>query len=374
MPTLVTGPGQRLVRSTGGTLGTLLHEVEGVERGEQLGGPRQRVEGVVLGREAGVAVGVPGGGDELDGLGGGGGAAPGPAGHDALGTSDRRVPRVATVDLGALDDDLTADDRGRPEQRLLQEVGAVEDRVGQPELVRGLPAQRLALVERVLDDQGDRLVGTEEVRHEPGTAPARDQAEHDLGQADGRRGVHDGAVGAVQRDLEAAAEGEAVDEAERRLAAVLQLAEDRVAQLAHGAYGIGAAALDRGEVGACGEDERLAGHCEGVDRVVGQRRVDGGVELEERGGAEGVGPGVVLAVVEGDQADGHAGQGDLAQRGPRDALGVGDDGPGTAQQVAHVGAHAVSPFEWVGSAPIQCGFSQITVPPMPMPMHMVVRP
>ena len=47
---------------------------------------------------------------------------------------------------------------------------------------------------------------------------------------------------------------------------------------------------------------------------------------------------------------------------------------GTAQQVAHVGAHAVSPFESVGSAPVQCGFSQITVPPMPMPMHMVVRP
>ena len=26
------------------------------------------------------------------------------------------------------------------------------------------------------------------------------------------------------------------------------------------------------------------------------------------------------------------------------------------------------------ASPVQCGFSQITVPPMPMPMHMVVRP
>ena len=34
-------------------------------------------------------------------------------------------------------------------------------------------------------------------------------------------------------------------------------------------------------------------------------------------------------------------------------------------------------FTWtlsVAAAPVQCGFSQITVPPMPMPMHMVVRP
>ena len=61
-------PGEGLVGRTGRALGTLLHEVEGVERGEQLGRLRQRVEGVVLGGEAGVAVGVAGRGDQLDGL------------------------------------------------------------------------------------------------------------------------------------------------------------------------------------------------------------------------------------------------------------------------------------------------------------------
>ena len=49
----------------------------------------------------------------------------------------------------------------------------------------------------------------------------------------------------MQRDLEATAEGEAVDEAEGRLATVLQLAEDRVPELGDRAYGVGAAALDR---------------------------------------------------------------------------------------------------------------------------------
>ena len=75
------------------------------------------------------------------------------------------------------------------------------------------------------------LVGAEQVRHEPGTTPARDQAEHDLGQAEGGGGVLHGAVGAVQRDLETAAEGEPVDEPERPLGAVAELAEHAVPDL-----------------------------------------------------------------------------------------------------------------------------------------------
>ena len=80
-----------------------------------------------------------------------------------------------------------------------------------------------------------------------------------------------------------------------------------------------------GQVGAGRQDERLAGDRDRVDRVVGQRRVDRRVEREQRGGSEGVGPGVVLAVVEGDQADGRARQGHGPQVGLRDALGVGHD-------------------------------------------------
>ena len=85
--------GQRLVGGTGRTLGALLHQVEGVERGQQLGRLRHRLEGVVLGGEARVAVGVARGrrsarppslaaGERTAGLGG----------HDALGARDRGVP------------------------------------------------------------------------------------------------------------------------------------------------------------------------------------------------------------------------------------------------------------------------------------------
>ncbi len=36
--------------------------------------------------------------------------------------------------------------------------------------------------------------------------------------------------------------------------------------------------------------------------------------------------------------------------------------------------HQAAPSSVLSAAPFQCGFSQITVPPMPMPMHMVVMP
>ncbi len=300
------------------------------------------MQGVVLAGEAGVAVAVLGRGEQLDGLGGGRAGATGAGQGDLLGTAYGGVPRLPAVDLGPLDGDLAGEDVARPEQGLLEEVGAGEDRVGETELEGLLAADGPAVVEGVLDDQRHRGVGTDEVRHEERAAPAGDQAEHDLGQAQGRCGVHDGAVGAVQRDLEAAAQREAVDEPEGGLLAVAELAEDRVTELGHHAHGVRAAAGDRGEVGARGQDERLAGHSQRGHLVVGQRRVDGGVEADQAAGTEGVGLGVVLAVVEGDQAD-HAGaarQGHLAQLGLGDALGVGGgDLLGAGQEgrdVAHV--------------------------------------
>ena len=278
---------------------------------------------------------------------------------------------------GPVHGDLAVEDGGRPEQRLLEEVGALEDRVGQPEGVGVGALERLAVVERVLEDQLHRGLGTDQVRHQPGAAPAGHQAEHHLGQAEGRRRVADGAVGAVQRHLEATAEGEAVDEAERRLAALAELAEDRVPELGDDAYAVRAAAGDRGQVGPGGQDERLAGHAERGDLVVRERGVDGRVQRQQAARAERVRLGVVLAVVQRDQPEGPgaAGQGDLAEVGVGDPLGVGGDLLGAGQQLLHgqdVDAHqATSP---VFSAPVQCGFSQITVPPMPMPTHMVVRP
>ena len=68
-------------------------------------------------------------------------------------------------------------------------------------------------------------------------------------------------------------------------------------------------------------------------------------------------PGVVVPVVEGDQRQltGQPGHPQVPDVGLRDDLVLED------------GAHAAT-------APSQWGFSQITEPPMPMPMHMAVRP
>ncbi len=52
----------------------------------------------------------------------------------------------------------------------------------------------------------------------------------------------------------------------------------------------------------------------------------------------------------------------------RDVLdrGVGDDLVREVDHVAHLVASTASPSK--------CGFSQMTAPPIPMPMHMAVRP
>ncbi|MGX1117075.1 hypothetical protein RKD37_002438 [Streptomyces ambofaciens] len=126
--------------------------------------------------------------------------------------------------------------------------------------------------------------------------------------------------------------------------------------------------LDALEVGADREDERLAGDADTDDVAVRGLLLDlveGGVDVRQRLRAERGRLGVVVAVVQGDE------------REAPDALGkvevayvrLGDDLAGeqlgrTLQQLCG-GAHL---------SPSKCGFSQMTVAPMPKPTHMVVRP
>ena len=94
----------------------------------------------------------------------------------------------------------------RPAQRLLKEVGGLEHRVGDAELERLGAAQHLVLRQRVLDDQLQRAGGPDQPGQQVGAAPAGHQAEEALGEGDHRHAGGDRPVGAVQRDLEAAAE------------------------------------------------------------------------------------------------------------------------------------------------------------------------
>ena len=77
---------------------------------------------------------------------------------------------------------------------------------------------------------------------------------------------------------------------------------------------------DAGQVGADREDERLAGDADGLDLAglgAGAQPVDGGLQPGDGLRAEGVGAGVVVPVVEGDQGEdaGAAGERDVLHRG-----------------------------------------------------------
>ena len=126
--------GQGLVRGAGGALGPLLDEVEGVEPGAQLVGHDEVAERLVLGGEGLVAGGGAGGPDELDGPQGAGRATGGLGEDDLAAGVARGVPRgLVAVDLGALDLHGAGEDASGPAQRVLEEVGRLEQHVGDAE-------------------------------------------------------------------------------------------------------------------------------------------------------------------------------------------------------------------------------------------------
>ena len=362
-------PRQRLVRGAGRAPGALLGQVEGVQAGCQLIAHDQVGQGLVLGGERLVPAAVLRRRDQLQRPVGGGGSTVQLAVGEEPGRADGGVP--VFVNGGPADDDAAGQHAGRPAQRLLQEVGGLEHGVRDAELEGLRAAQHPVLAERVLDDDLQRPGRADQPGQQVGAAPARHQAEERLGQRHGRDTGRDRAVRAVQRDLDPAAHRRAVDERERRDVQLAQAAEHRVAEPAD-ALGLVPAAdqADPLEVGADREDERLAGDADRGDVVPGGHRVDGVVQLEQARGAERARLGVVEAVVQGDQGErpSAAGQVDVTDVGVRDDLArvQGPDRGGVAELF-----DAGHRFPSFASC---CMFSQRTVAPMPIPMHIVVRP
>ncbi|CAB4936541.1 unannotated protein [freshwater metagenome] len=179
--------GERLVGRTGGTLRALLNQVEGVQTGTQLVLDQQRRQRVVLGRERLVErrgigdVGVLGQLEQVDGSDRSRCEIAGLAGHDAPGTGDGVVPGLPAVDLGTVGDDLALDDLSGPRERLLEEVGSAEEGVGDAEVECLLRLEDAVLVQCVLDDDGDRVRGPDDVGQQLSSAPSRYQAEEGLG-------------------------------------------------------------------------------------------------------------------------------------------------------------------------------------------------
>ena len=247
-------------------------------------------------------------------------------------------------------------------------------------------AQHLVLVQRVLDDDLEGLLGADQARQQVGPAPAGHEPEEALRQRHRRHARGDRPVRAVQRHLDAAAHRRAVHERERGHRQLAETAEHR-----RGPAGRSAIACSRSvdqrhaaQVRADREDERLAGHAD-RDQVVARRdRVQRGVQRGQAAGPERVRLGVVEAVVERDQR--HRARAvrqlDVAYARVRDDLVAEDLGdhlaPSQRCSPCSGSLLLLAPCAATRSsaAPPLARHtrSQRTVPPMPMPMHMVVRP
>ena len=86
-------------------------------------------------------------------------------------------------ELVALHGDRAVQHPGQPGQRLLQVVGGIQHDVDHAQPQRVLRLHHPVLVERVLDDDGDRVLRPGDPREQLGAAPAGQDAEEDLGQA-----------------------------------------------------------------------------------------------------------------------------------------------------------------------------------------------
>ena len=185
-------PGQPGLRRAGRLLGPPLHQVEGVQAGAQLLAHDQVGQALVL---AGVG-GRPGRRSWPAAISSsaryGAGAAPEVFGVGELPAAlDGRVPGLAPVDLRPVDGDLTGHDPAGPVERVGQEVGAVEQGVGDAELRDLRTDQHLVLAQGVLDDHRDGVLGSDQVGQQVGAAPTGQQTEEALRQGDpGRRPGH----------------------------------------------------------------------------------------------------------------------------------------------------------------------------------------
>src|SRR5690606_9406431 len=138
------------------------------------------------------------------------------------------------------------------------------------------------------------------------------EAKEHLGQRQGGNAAVDRAVVGVEGDLDPATKRETIDEHERRHTQLGELAERPVTELRHLKPSLAVRNLpDLGQVCARSEDEGLARDGNACDLATGcpcLLFVENLGKLDQSLGAEGVGTGMVLAIVEGDESQ------DLAAR------------------------------------------------------------
>jgi hypothetical protein len=128
---------------------------------------------------------------------------------------------------------------------------------------------------------------------------------------------------------------------------------------------------ESGEVGACRQRERLSSDRDRDDVVAGQSEVEGPVQLAEPMCAQGIRSSVTTPVVQRDQhrSSRSVRQRDVPTQRPSDDFTLTARRGLNDQLLEIVGPHAAT-----STSEEKWGFSQITVPPMPRPIHIVVSP
>ena len=204
-------------------------------------------------------------------------------------------------------------------QGVVEELDRVEQRVGEAGLERLRAGQHPVLAERIRDDEVDGALSADEPRHQLRASPAGDDPEEDLGAGEMANARRDRPVVAVQRDLDAATEGRAVDGGERDVRERAERSEELVSGATGLAGALGGDAAELVDVGAGGEDERLSREQQALPAVVGQLGEDG-LERLERLAAERVRLAPVGAVVHRHERDRPGCRVDALQAKARDGL------------------------------------------------------
>ncbi len=178
----------------------------------------------------------------------------------------------------------------------------LEHVVDEPELERVGGADQPVLLERVVDDQLHGRLGADQPRRELRAAPGGEEPEEHLGEADVADVRRHRADVAVERELEAASERGAVDRRERRERQLAQPPEELVPGGGALPGALGGDPRELRDVGARGEDERLA-RDEQPAPVARPRAAEHVAERPQRRLAERVRLAPVGAVVDRDERD-----------------------------------------------------------------------
>src|SRR6185295_2872444 len=147
----------------------------------------------------------------------------------------------------------------REHKRFVDELHWLQEPIGDPELGHLRPGEHAVLAQRVRDDHLDGRLRSDEARQELRAAPRRKEAEEDLRKGEVPDCSRHRARRAVQRELDATAETCAVDRRDGRERQRAQAPEQLLSRPCAFDRTVTCDVWELGDVGACREEERLAG-------------------------------------------------------------------------------------------------------------------